>query len=253
MPVTIQLTGLKYKNSQGQFQSADCLKGEDADISIIAPDYSELTFPVSAGKLCTHDLKLYRAKQGIPTSENWTESHWDERTIEEELAAKYTKPAGGIPATDLADGVIPDIIDDEAGAGDTDVTFSANKLTSDFNSLSNALNQSTAATNSDIGKAHSPKTVDQNGHVTEWQYVEVGGGGGGDLPSDFPTDETAQELLEYETYNAGLTDTALAVIGMLFTNLPQDETATDILHSLELECERLDLIYNGWIAEREGA
>ena len=116
----------------------------------------------------------------------------------------------------------------------------------------NALNQSNSATNSDIGKAHSPKTV-VDGKVTEWQYVEVGGGGGGDLPSDFPTDETAQELLEYETYNAGLTDTALAVIGMLFTNLPQDETATDILHSLELECERLDLIYNGWIAEREGA
>lgn len=150
-------------------------------------------------------------------------------------------------------GTSADVIDDTAGVGDTDKTFSANKLAKDHSSLLNALNQSTAATNSDIGKAHSPKTVDQNGHVTEWQYVEVGGGGGGDLPSDFPTDETAQELLEYETYNAGLTDTALAVIGMLFTNLPQDETATDILHSLELECERLDLIYNGWIAEREGA
>ena len=150
MPVTLQLAGLKYKNSQGQFQSADCLKGEDADISIIAPDYSELTFPVNAGKLCTHDLKLYRAKQGIPTSENWTESHWDERTIEEELAAKYTKPAGGIPASDLADGVIPDIIDDEAGAGDTDVTFSADKLTSEFDALSNALNKSSNFTTSDI-------------------------------------------------------------------------------------------------------
>ena len=162
MPVTIQLTGLKYKNSQGQFQSADCLKGEDADISIIAPDYSELTFPVNAGKLCTHDLKLYRAKQKIPTSENWTESHWDERTIEEELAAKYTKPAGGIPASDLADGVIPDIIDDEAGAGDTDVTFSADKLTTDLLSLSNALNK----------KQEKPETTGQAGQVLGLALVD---------------------------------------------------------------------------------
>ena len=192
MPVTIQLTGLKYKNSQGQFQSADCLKGEDADISIIAPDYSELIFPVSAGELCTHDLKLYRAKQDIPTSENWTESHWDERTIEEELAAKYTKPAGGIPATDLADGVIPDIIDDEAGAGDTDVTFSADKLTTDLFSLSNALNQSNAATNSDIGKAHSPKTV-ENGQVTEWKYIDVA------------KEDSLEELAENGSYIKGQT------------------------------------------------
>lgn len=46
----------------------------------------------------------------------------------------YTKPAGGIPASDLAEGVIPDpedVIDDTAGAGDTDKTWSADKLTSD--------------------------------------------------------------------------------------------------------------------------
>ena len=162
---------------------------------------------------------------------------------------------------------ISDKIDNNILAQQTQPTAEDNKLWIDtteqatpvqvasyeeLTAVSNALNQSNAATSSDIGKAHSPKTV-VDGKVTEWQYIEVGGGGGGDLPSDFPTDETAQELLEYETYNAGLTDTALAVIGMLFTNLPQDETATDILHSLELECERLDLIYNGWIAEREGA
>ncbi len=181
MPVTIQLTGLKYKNSQGQFQSADCLKGEDADISIIAPDYSELTFPVSAGQLCTYDLKLYKAKQAIQTSENWTSAHWDETTVEDEIAARYKKPAGGIPANDLAQGVIPvlsDLIDDTTPAQDK--TFSSSKLAADYTALSNALNQSNAATNSDIGKAHSPKTV-VDGKVTEWQYVEVGGGGQTDI------------------------------------------------------------------------
>ena len=47
-----------------------------------------------------------------------------------DLSAKYTKPAGGIPATDLADGVIPDptsIIDDTAGDGDTNKVWSADK------------------------------------------------------------------------------------------------------------------------------
>lgn len=65
-----------------------------------------------------------------------------------------------------------------------------------------------------------------------------------------PSEETAQELLAYETYNTALTDSTLTVIGALFTNLPQDDTLTDILHSLELECERLNMIYDGWIAER---
>lgn len=50
----------------------------------------------------------------------------------------------------------------------------------DISAIKNALNQSTAATNSDIGKAHSPKTV-VDGKVTEWQYVEVGGGGQTDI------------------------------------------------------------------------
>ena len=47
-----------------------------------------------------------------------------------DLSAKYTKPSGGIPATDLADGVIPDptsIIDDTAGDGDTNKVWSADK------------------------------------------------------------------------------------------------------------------------------
>ena len=117
----------------------------------------------------------------------------------------------------------------------------------EFSQLSGAINVSQpTATSEDIGKFLKLKAIGQNGKPTEFEYGE-----GGVLPDDLPTDETAQELLEYEGYNTGLTDTALMVIGMLFDNLPRDETAIDILHSLELECERLELIYNGWIAERE--
>ena len=168
------------------------------------------------------------------------------QTSLEKADTAYQKPAGGIPATDLASGVIPDptsIIDDTAGAGDTDRTFSADKLATDHSSLLNAINVlKPSATASDVGKALIVKTV-ADGIPTEFEY-------GGSLPDTIPTEETAQELLEQETYNTGLTGVALAVIGMTFDNLPQDETAQDIADSIALECERLDLIYDGWISER---
>lgn len=56
----------------------------------------------------------------------------------------YTKPAGGIPASDMAEGVIPDpedLIDDTAGEGDTDKTWSADKLNSDVLSAINDLDE----------------------------------------------------------------------------------------------------------------
>ena len=49
---------------------------------------------------------------------------------EEAVGAKYTKPSGGIPASDIASGVIPvltDLIDDTAGDGDTNKVWSADK------------------------------------------------------------------------------------------------------------------------------
>lgn len=52
---------------------------------------------------------------------------------EGDVEAKYTKPETGIPASDLAAGVIPDpedLIDDEAGDGDTDKVWSADKSSS---------------------------------------------------------------------------------------------------------------------------
>ena len=70
-----------------------------------------------------------------------------------DVSGFYTKPAGGIPASDIADGVIPDpedLIDDTAGEGDTDKTWSADKLTSDVLSALNVLEPSASA--SDVGK-----------------------------------------------------------------------------------------------------
>lgn len=76
--------------------------------------------------------------------------------------------------------------------------------------------------------------------------------GGSILPREesLPTEETGQDLLDEETMNAGLTETALAVIGLLFERMPQDESAVDIYHSLVLENERLLAIYEIWNTER---
>lgn len=43
----------------------------------IALDYSELTFPVPIGTNCWQGNVLYKAKQTIETSEEWTASHWE--------------------------------------------------------------------------------------------------------------------------------------------------------------------------------
>ena len=55
----------------------------------------------------------------------------------------YQKPSGGIPAADIASGVIPDptsIIDDTAGDGDTNKTWSADKIADEFSSVSTQIN-----------------------------------------------------------------------------------------------------------------
>ena len=61
----------------------------------------------------------------IPVSPN------DTTPVSVELDSKYTKPASGIPASDLAPGVIPDpasVIDDNAGYQVYNKTWSAHKL-----------------------------------------------------------------------------------------------------------------------------
>lgn len=122
----------------------------------------------------------------------------------------FTIPAGQ-PGTP---GDPTQLIDDTAGAGTTGKTWSADKIQGVTSQLSN--------------------------HI---QGVET-------EINSMPTEETGQELLAAEFHNTGLTDTAIMVIGMILNALPQDDIATDIMHSLSLECERLDAIYENWMSER---
>ena len=85
-----------------------------ADTSIIADEY-DATATYTVGEYCTHDGGLYECTTAIPTAEAWTEAHWTAVTVGDELSdlketlsQKYTKPSTGIPASDLASGVIPD-------------------------------------------------------------------------------------------------------------------------------------------------
>jgi hypothetical protein len=114
--------------------------------------------------------------------------------------------------SDGADGDPGDIIDDTAGAGDTDVTFSADKLTADHSSLLNQIDVSQpTAQNSDIGKFLKLKTIDQNGKPTAFEY---GSGDGSDvdelksnsLKTDFLTDNIRLDYSKFELGNISITN-----------------------------------------------
>ena len=117
----------------------------------------------------------------------------------------------GKNAVGISDVVVGVPIDDNAGEGDTTKVWSADKSNAEVSDLKSAINL---------------------------------------LEQTLPTEETGQDLLDEERKNAGLTETALAVIGLLFDRIPQDESAVDIYHSLVLENERLLAIYEIWNAER---
>lgn len=104
----------------------------------------------------------------VLTGEDINVSSSDTTPVSTELAGKYTKPSGGIPASDLAPGVIPDpasVIDDNAGYQVYNKTWSAHKLlqmASDIVDVENdiddvedsisAINNSIQAMQTDIGQ-----------------------------------------------------------------------------------------------------
>ena len=93
MPITIQPATLKVKKQNGQYQSADCLKGDKGDpgsVGIIAPNYADLTFPVAQGQPCIHEGLYYIANSAIQSSEDWTAAHWTQLTVGEQVTSVLT-------------------------------------------------------------------------------------------------------------------------------------------------------------------
>lgn len=58
----------------------------DSGKGMIAPDYANLTFPVTAGTYCIYGGALYYAKQDIASSEAWTAAHWQAAKVGQEVA-----------------------------------------------------------------------------------------------------------------------------------------------------------------------
>lgn len=81
----------QYVNTEVKAQGEDGDPGQDATPALITKDYSELTFPVTAGSMCYHSGLLYKANQAIATSEEWTAAHWTQTTIEAEQSALTTE------------------------------------------------------------------------------------------------------------------------------------------------------------------
>ena len=181
MPVTLRSSVINYKDpTTGNYVPINAV--ENGLSETIAPDYSDLTFPVAEGKLCYHAGSLYKTNQDIATSEDWTAAHWDETTVEEEINGRYTKPSSGIPASDIADGVIPDpedLIDDEAGEGDTDKVWSADKIAEELSRQNGAIN---AKADEPTGTKAAGKVYGLNSNL-EPVWVEQSGGGSVD-PED---------------------------------------------------------------------
>lgn len=92
--------------------------GSGANTSMIAPQYSDLTFPVVNGQHCIHDNGYYEANVDIPTAEDWTPGHWTSLTVGEEASLLKNDIAGQTVIDDLLIGEIP-------GTTQT-VTFDAN-------------------------------------------------------------------------------------------------------------------------------
>lgn len=90
----------------------EVLRAQVSEIVHSISDEYDPTKTYTAGKLVTHEGKLYKALVDISTPETWNPDHWEERDIEDEItrltneiASKYTKPTGGIPYSDLANDV----------------------------------------------------------------------------------------------------------------------------------------------------
>lgn len=91
-------------------------------------------------------------------------------SLSEEGVAADAKATGD--AIDAATVAIDDTLTQTGEAAD------AKKTGDEISELKNALTLIDTATDNDIGKALSPKTV-TNGRVTEWQFEPISGGGGG--------------------------------------------------------------------------
>lgn len=57
----------------------------DGVIGNIAPDYDDITFPVTSGTFCMQEGVMYYANTDIDSSEDWTAAHWTQTNVAEQI------------------------------------------------------------------------------------------------------------------------------------------------------------------------
>lgn len=96
---------------------------------------------------------------------------------QEDVDAKYTKPQGGIPASDIDPSAIPSptsIIDDNAGEGDTEKVLSADKVTEITDGLKEAITSIPPQNLQIIAGEYAPNLIDESA-ITEGIYIAKNG------------------------------------------------------------------------------
>ena len=103
-----------------------CQTAADNLGSALAVPYPSLTFPVIAGTYTIHNGSVYRAKQYIGTSEEWTSSHWTQVKVCDEIhgltgTVNALKPPdwGALPFSILSTGRFVDYTDGSIGTFNT--------------------------------------------------------------------------------------------------------------------------------------
>lgn len=85
----------------------------------------------SVGDRVRYGYYIYECNTAITTAEAWNAEHWTALSpLLDLIEDKYTKPSGGIPASDLASGVIPSVPSASTTTPAMDGTASAGSSTS---------------------------------------------------------------------------------------------------------------------------
>lgn len=116
MPISINTTAMSYKSpTTEQYVDINAVGGAEAltILSLLAPSYENLPFPVLKGQHCVHGDVYYVANSNIQTYESWNPLHWDAKVIGEEITELQERKVN--VAYECAFTL-------EANSGDSDVT-----------------------------------------------------------------------------------------------------------------------------------
>ena len=241
------------------------LKTDKLDSIDVAAVFSE-SQTYNVGEYVTHNNHLFRCKTAITTAGAWDSTKWT--SVKAMSEVKRLKD-GKAEQSDLEalSSDVTNLSNTKVTRTELAATFSTAQTydVGDYVTYNNALYRCTTAITTP-GAWSSSKWVavvamDDVADIKE-EVVETSRDVA-DIQEDVSdlksainsaaSEASGQEMLAELIAETGLTDTALAVIGLTFGALPSDETAGDIRDAIALEADRLSAIFDLWLAEKESA